>query len=111
MVFLCHAGRKEGRRDLCLQLRNFCEDFRALNSETQLDGFPLLQAHEILEALSWATVFSSLNLHSGYWQVEMHPDSIPKTAFITKKINTNIFIFHLALKMQERLFRGLWPPF
>ena len=60
----------------------FCIDFRRVNDLTVKDVFPLPRISDMLAALSGATVFSSLDAASGYWQIPMEESSIPKTAFI-----------------------------
>ena len=59
----------------------FCIDLRKLNSRTVRDAYALPRIEESLESLSGATVFSTLDLKSGYWQVRMDPKSQPYTAF------------------------------
>ena len=58
-----------------------CCDFRPINLRTRRDSFPLPRIEESLDALGGATVFSTLDLASGYHQVAMEEDDIPKTAF------------------------------
>ena len=59
----------------------FCIDLRKLNSRTVRDAYALPRIEESLESLAGATIFSTLDLKSGYWQVRMDPKSQPCTAF------------------------------
>ena len=57
-------------------------DFRRLNSVTKKDAHPLTHIEDIFDTLSGAKVFSTLDLKSGYWQIEMDPHSKEQTAFV-----------------------------
>ena len=59
----------------------FCIDFRKLNSRTIPDAFPLPRIEETLDTLQGAQWYSSLDLKSGYWQLEIREEDKPKTAF------------------------------
>ena len=61
----------------------FCVDYRKVNSVTKRDSYPLPRIDEILDSLEGSKWFTSLDLASGYWQVEMDPKDKEKTAFIT----------------------------
>ena len=63
----------------------FCVDYRRLNSGSRKDVYLLPRIDDILDTLGQTKFFSSLDLCSGYWQIEMHPDSRPKTAFVTHR--------------------------
>ena len=59
----------------------FCIDLRKLNEWTIKDAYSVPQIDETLDSLQGSQWFSSLDLKSGYWQVEMDEESKPLTAF------------------------------
>ena len=60
-----------------------CIDMRRLNEVSSGSGIPLPNTSELLASLSGAVWFSTLDMLSGYWQVELDEESRPKTAFAT----------------------------
>ena len=62
----------------------FCIDYRKLNSVTKKDGYPVPNVGELLDCLHGSTVYSTLDLASGYWQVMVSEEDREKTAFVTK---------------------------
>ena len=63
----------------------FCIDFRKLNDLTVKDAYPLPRIDDCLDALAGSTWFSTLDMRSGYFQVEIDPKDAHKTAFVTKR--------------------------
>lgn len=61
----------------------FCIDYRRLNQQTEDEHAPLPLIADTLRDLGQATIFSTLDLRSGYWQVPMEPASKHLTAFST----------------------------
>ena len=59
----------------------FCIDLRKLNARTIKDAYSLPRIEDALDSLNGACIFTSLDLKSGYWQVELDESSIPLTAF------------------------------
>ena len=59
----------------------FCIDLRKLNAQTVKDAYSLPRIEDALDSLNGACIFTSLDLKSGYWQVELDDQSIPLTAF------------------------------
>ena len=47
----------------------FCVDFRKLNKVTKLDSFPMPLVADVLDSLAGTSLFSCLDLKSGFWQI------------------------------------------
>jgi hypothetical protein len=95
----------------------FCIDYHELNAVTKPDSFPLLRFDDLLDQLGQSHFFSTLDLASGYWQIRVHHDSIPKTAFITPQglFEFNVMPFGLTnapsvfQRLMQRVLLGLNP--
>ena len=62
-----------------------CVDYCARNQVTLEDKYPLPHIDDVLDRLWRARVFSSLDLQSGYHQVRIADEDVPKAAFRTHK--------------------------
>lgn len=69
--------KKNGKKRLCV-------DYRKLNNVTKKDSYPLPRIDDMLETLSGTQWFSSLDLASGFWQVELEQKDREKSTFITR---------------------------
>ena len=58
-----------------------CVDYRELNKRTVKDAYPLPRPDEAQDRLAGSAVFSTLDLRNGYWQLSIHKEDRPKTAF------------------------------
>ena len=61
----------------------YCVDYRQLNSVTRKDAYPIPRIDETLDTLAGSCIFTTLDLLSGYWQVEVQPEDREKTAVCT----------------------------
>jgi hypothetical protein len=69
------------KKDQSLRL---CVDYRPLNAVTIKNKYPLPRIDILFDQLTGAEVISKVNLHSGYHQINIHLEDIPKTAFSTR---------------------------
>ena len=61
-----------------------CVDYRPLNAVTIKNKYPLPRIDILFDQLARAKVFSMIDLRSGYHQIKIRPEDIPKTAFSTR---------------------------
>ena len=64
----------------------FCIDLHKLNNRTIKEGYPLPRIEDTLDFLHGAICFSTLDLKSVYWQVELDGEAKPLTAFTVEPL-------------------------
>jgi hypothetical protein len=69
------------KKDQSLRL---CVDYRPLNAVTVKNKYPLSRIDILFDQLASAKVFSKVDLCSGYHQIKIRPEDVPKTAFSTR---------------------------
>ena len=60
-------------------------DYHKLNGVTKKDVYPLPCIDDILNTLSGAKFFSTIDLPAGYWQIGLDPLTSVKSAFVTHR--------------------------
>lgn len=63
--------------------KRMCVDYRSLNKVTVKEKYPMPIVEDLIDKLRGCQYYSSLDLKSGYYQINVNEDSIAKTAFIT----------------------------
>ncbi|KAK1615863.1 hypothetical protein QYE76_021380 [Lolium multiflorum] len=61
-----------------------CTDYRKLNDVTIKNKYPLPKIEDLFDQLTGVTVFSKIDLRTGYHQLKIRATDIPKTAFTTR---------------------------
>jgi len=69
--------KKDGSMRMCI-------DYRNLNVVTVKNKYPLPRIDDLLDQLKDAKYFSKIDLRSGYHQMKIRPEDIPKMAFVTR---------------------------
>lgn len=80
-------------------------DFRKLNEKTYDDKYPIPNINDVLDKLGNCQYFSTLDLASGFYQVEMNPDDIPKTAFNVENGHYEFLRMPMGLKNSPSTFQ------
>ena len=85
----------------------FCIDYRMLNAVTVKDSFPLPRIDACMDAMEGAKWFSTLDLRSGYWQLDLDQASAEKTAFVTRKGQYQFNVLSFGLSNAPAIFQRL----
>ncbi|GJR52758.1 putative reverse transcriptase domain-containing protein [Tanacetum coccineum] len=61
-----------------------CIDYQELNKLTVKNRYPLLRINDLFDQLQGSSIYSKIDLRSGYHQLRVREEDIPKTAFRTR---------------------------
>jgi hypothetical protein len=64
--------------------RRMCVDYRSLNEVTIKNKYPLPRIEDLFDQMKGAKIFSKIDLRSGYHQLKIRAEDIPKIAFTTR---------------------------
>lgn len=80
-------------------------DFRKVNEKTVDDKYPIPNITDVLDKLGKCQYFSTLDLASGFYQVEMDPKDIHKTAFSVEHGHYEFLRMPMGLKNSPSTFQ------
>ena len=92
--------KKDGSWRLCI-------DYRKMNKATIKNQYPLPIIDDLFDQMKGATLFSKIELRSGYHQLQIKEDDIPKTAFKTRFGHYKFTVLTFGLTNAPGVFMSL----
>ncbi|GJR98092.1 putative reverse transcriptase domain-containing protein [Tanacetum coccineum] len=84
-----------------------CIDYRELNKITVKNRYPLPRIDDLFDQLQGLSVYSKINLRSGYHQLRVRDEDIPKTAFRTRYVHYEFQVMPFGLTNAPTVFMNL----
>ncbi|GJU84593.1 putative reverse transcriptase domain-containing protein [Tanacetum coccineum] len=84
-----------------------CIDYRELNKLTIKNRYPLPRIDELFDQLQGSSVYSKIDLRSGYHQLRVRDEDIPKTSFRTRYRHYEFQVMAFGLTNAPTVFMDL----
>ena len=92
--------KKDGSLRLCI-------DYREINKVTIKNKYSLLRINDLFDQLPGSAIFSMIDLRSGYHQLKISEEDVPKTAFHTRDGHYELLVMPFGLTNAPAAFMDL----